>query len=101
MLFEWLNKERNSHLPYLFLIIIITLFGCLIKIKFSKKMRNLINNEIFRMMILSIIAYYSNNNINVCMLISVSFIMIMKLSIDNEREETFKKLEKFTEIYRN
>ena len=101
MLLEWLANEKNQHIPFLILIFVIAVSCNLFSLKIDRKTRKNINNDIVRVLILSFIAYYSNIDVSVCLVISISYLFLLKMMLDTEINESFDSLEKFTEIYNN
>lgn len=100
MLLEWLTNDKNQHISFFILCFSIVMFCNLYSLKIDRKTRKNINNDIVRVLILSFIAYYSNIDINICFVISISYIFLLKMILDTEVNESFENLEKFTEIYK-
>jgi len=99
MLYEWLNMENNENIIYTIIVIFLVLYGKLARPKLPVSLKRVLQTDIGRIIILAIIAYQSNNNLKLSVIISIGFIFIMNFLSQEEIEENYKNLDKFTEFY--
>lgn len=100
MLNNLLNNLQNEKITYILAIILIILCGNLYTPKIPTPIKNIVNSEVGRIIIISGIAYISNININLAILLSLLFIYLSNTVNDNEIKESFLNLSKFNEIYK-
>lgn len=90
---------NNEKLVYIILYVFIVLYGKIASPNIPLYIQNVVKSNIGRLIILSFIAYQSNNNIKISIIASLGFIVIMDLLKEEEIKESYINLEKFTEIY--
>ena len=78
--------------------IFISLYSSKIRPELPKFIKNLFNNYLFRLMILSFIAYRSNEDPSLSIIIAIAFINTMNMLLQAEMKESFLQLEHFEEI---
>lgn len=99
MLYEWLNMGKNENIIYTIIVIFLVLYGKLARPQLPVSLERLLQTGIGKTIILAIIAYQSNNNLKLSVIMSIGFIFIMDFLSQEEIEESYKNLEKFTEFY--
>lgn len=99
MLYDFLNKMQNEEVIYTLLIILIVLCGNLYSPKLSSSLKKIVNCEVGRITIITGIAYLSNFNIKMAIVMAITYIYLINTINNNEIEESFINLKKFNEIY--
>jgi len=96
-----LNEILNNDKIFYIVAIVIILSGNLCKYSTPNNFRKIFLNDSSKIICISVIAYLSNINFNLSILLALILFFIMKLISDNEIEESFNNLETFNEIYKN
>lgn len=82
----------------IFLSLFLTLYSSIIRPELPPIIKNLFNNYIFRLLILSFIAYKANEDPTLSIIISIAFINTLNMMVQAEMKESFLQLEHFHEI---
>jgi hypothetical protein len=99
MLYELLNMEKNENIIYTIIVLFLVLYGKISRPKLPVVLKRFLQSDIGRIIILAIIAYQSNNNFKLSVIMSIGFIFILNFILQEETEESYNNLEKFTEFY--
>ena len=86
-----ISTTRTLNRPYVSIIasMFLVLYGGLAKPKLPRFMSTLFNNMIFRMIILTLVAWTSSKNIVIAMVVAVGFTITLNLL---NREDIFKQI---------
>lgn len=109
-----MNKDIiDGYMRYLSIVlaIFLSLYGTLAKPEYTSDsnkiimlpimppiIKNLFKHYIFRVIVLSFIAYRANNDPQLSIVIAIAFISILNNITELEAKETFKQLEHYKEI---
>ena len=88
---NFLKKDEIGKVAYTMLLTFILLYGGLARPKLPTFIRKLFNNDIFRVVILTLIAYKSNNNTMTSIVIALFYIITLNLITDEEIKEHFEQ----------
>lgn len=78
--------------------IILTMYATLASPNLPNFLKNLFNNSIFKILIISFIAYRANKNPQFSLLISICFVITLNLIADQENKEAFLQIENFNQL---
>ena len=78
--------------------IILTIYASLASPNLPNFIKKLFNNSIFKILIISFIAYRANKNPQLSLLISICFVITLNLIADQENKEAFSQIENFNQL---
>lgn len=92
-----INPEKLLSNPIIFciLIVFLSMYGPRLSPKLPDAVRDLFNNNIFRFIVIVLVAYLSNKNLQSAILIAVGFSLLLSIANTQQVEEDFE------EHYRN
>lgn len=89
------DELMNNTLFSTFITVFLCIYGALIGPRMPKFVITLFNNFIFKILIISIIAYRANKNPQLSLLFAIIFVLTINAITDNEHLEAFKQIETF------
>lgn len=86
--------------PYFATIItiILTVYAVLASPKLPNFLKKLFDNTIFKIIIISFIAYRANKNPQLSILIAICFVITLNYLAEKETKETFEQIERFNQL---
>lgn len=87
----------SEHLM-IFFSLLIALYSSFIRPDLSPFIKNLFNNNLFRIIILLFIAYKANTEPRLAIVIAIAFMSTINMLVQEEMKESFLQLEHFHEI---
>ena len=94
-----LEPLHQNKTLYTFVTLFLVLYGSLAKPKLPSVIRQLFDNAIFRVMILSLILIRKDNNLNLSIMIAVAYIFTMQMNNLEKTKEKFSS--KINYYYKN
>lgn len=82
----------------IFFSLLLSLYGSLIRPELPPFVKVLFNNYLFRLIILSFIAYKANRDPTLSIVIAIAFMNTLNMILQAEMKESFLQLEHFREI---
>jgi chromate transport protein ChrA len=80
------------------LTIILTVYASLASHKLPNFLKKLFDNTLFKIIIISFIAYRANKNPQLSILIAVCFVITLNFLAEKETKETFEQIERFNQL---
>lgn len=80
------------------LTIILTVYAALASPKLPNFLKKLFDNTIFKIFIISFIAYRANKNPQLSILIAICFVITLNYLAQKETKETFEQIERFNQL---
>jgi hypothetical protein len=80
------------------LTIILTVYASLASPKLPTFLKKLFDNTLFKIIIISFIAYRANKNPQLSILIAVCFVITLNFLAEKETKETFEQIERFNQL---
>lgn len=80
------------------LTIILTVYAALASPKLPNFLKKLFDNTIFKIFIISFIAYRANKNPQLSILIAICFVITLNYLAEKETKETFEQIERFNQL---
>ena len=80
------------------LTIILTVYAALASPKLPNFLKKLFDNTIFKIIIISFIAYRANKNPQLSILIAICFVITLNYLAEKETKETFEQIERFNQL---
>ena len=97
MLFEFLNLQQKENILYILLILIIVYYAT-VRPKLGKDIKNRLNCDITRILILSYIVYQTNNDYKLAVIFTAFYLTLYILMTNEEINESYKNIEKFINL---
>jgi hypothetical protein len=90
-----ISKLISNPILYSLLALFLTIYGPRLQPKLPPIMRNLFNNNYFRFLIILLVTYMTSKNLQLALIISIGFCLIISLATSQEIQEKF--IEQYSE----
>ena len=81
-----------------FFVMGIAIFSSTISRNNASKLKPFLDNQIIKTIILFLIAFYASHNVQLAIILAVSFITLINILNENEIEETFQQTKQIKDI---
>ena len=94
-----LDKMLKNPIIYGLIAVVLTVYGPRLQPKLPPMVRNLFNNNVFRFLVILLITYLSSRSLELSLIVSIAFCLIISYTTSQEIKEQF--IEQFSEKYSN
>ena len=85
--FKMVDNILNDNMINIILIIFVTVFQCILLPKLPQQMLSFADNIVFKVVVLTLIAFMANRNLRLSILIAVLFLLILNIANNNNIEK--------------
>lgn len=86
---------QETHPVFVTLYIFLILYASMARPSLPKYVADLFNNVIFKILILSLIAYLSSKDLTLSLFVAIGFIVTNAMLVQQETKEAFDRVEEF------
>lgn len=86
-----INSTTANPLLYGFLAMFLTMYGPRLHPRLPPMIRDLFNNNIFRFVVILLVIYMSNNNLQMSLIIAIGFLLVISIATSLDVDEHFAK----------
>ena len=84
-----MNNVSTTPVLYGFLAMFLTMYGPRLHPKLPPMVRDLFNNNVFRFVVILLVIYISNNNLQMALIVSIGFLLVTSIAGSLDLEEKF------------